>query len=227
MVWNAAAARRIAGRFLHGLVYLLLTAAVTSAALGIRPPLARGAAVGGLVVLAIGVAVWLAYLSFRSALKQHRAVLLQSLKYTDERQRPATHDQLSGLLCRWYFDLRLAEEIDRSVRYGLQFAVLYIALETDHYPTPAALAVDVGPRLRGAMRASDLCADLGNRNFVVIMPQTGRTRAVTAADRLTQLLAQLKPQIGVACFPEDGDKAGLLFLMAAANRSARASASAA
>jgi GGDEF domain-containing protein len=224
---NAGAARRLASRSLHGLVYLLLSAAVTSAALGIRPPLARAAAVGSLVVLAIGVAVCIASLSFRNASKQHRAVLLQSLKYTDERQRPAIYDQISGLLCRWYLDLRLAEEIDRSSRYGLQFSVLHVALETDSYRTPAALAADVGPRLRGAVRASDLCADLGNRKFVVIMPQTGRTGAATASDRVVTLLAGLQPQIGVACFPEDGDKPGLLFFRAAANCSARTAASAA
>lgn len=227
MVWNAGAARSLARRFLHGLVYLLLAAAVTSAALGIRPPLARAAIVGGLAVLAIGVAVCVASLSFRNASKQHRAVLLQSLKYTDERQRPAIYDPLSGLLCRWYFDLRLTEEIERSGRYGLQFSVLYIALETDSYPTPTALAADVGPRLREAVRASDLCADLGNKKFVVIMPQTGRTGAVTAVNRLVRLLAQLEPQIGLACFPEGGDKAGLLLFRAAANCSARTLTSAA
>jgi len=227
MAWHAGSSRSLARHFLHGLVYLLLAASVAYAALAIRPPLARAAAVGGLAVLAIGVAVCVASLSFRNASKHHRAVLLQSLKYTDERQRPAIYDQISGLLCRWYLDLRLAEEIDRSARYGLQFSVLYIALETDSYPTPAALAADVGPRLRKAVRSSDLCADLGNQKFVVIMPQTGRSGAVTSANRLVKLLTQLKPQTGVACFPEDGDKAGLLFFRAAANSSARTLTSAA
>lgn len=227
MGWNAGAARSLARRFLHGLVCLMLAAAVTFAALGIRPPLVRAAVVGGLAVLSIGMAVCVVSLSFRNASKQHRAVLLQSLKYTDERQRPTIYDQFSGLLCKWYFDLRLTEEIDRSARYGLQFSVLYIVLETDSYPTPTALAADVGPRLSGAVRASDLCADLGNQKFVVIMPQTGRTGAITAANRLVRLLTQLKPQTGVACFPEDGDKAGLLFFRAAANCSAGTLASAA
>lgn len=227
MGWNVEAVRNLARHFLHGLVCLLLAASVTSAALAIRPPLARAGAVGGLAVLAIGVAVCVAFLSFRNASKQHRAVLLQSLKYTDERQRPAIYDHISGLLSKWYLDLRLAEEIDRSARYGLQFSVLYVALETDSYPTPAALAAEAGPRLRDALRSSDLCADLGNQKFVVVMPQTGRAGALSAADRLVKLLAQMKPQTGVACFPEDGDKAGLLFFRAAANSSDRTLTSAA
>jgi len=200
---------------------------VAYAALAIDSPAARAVAAGGLGVLAVGAGAFVASLSFRNSTNHQKAVLIQSLKYTEERQRLSIYDQVSGLLCKWYLDLRLAEEIERSSRYGLQFSVVYLALETDAYPTPRALSAEVGPRLRDALRSSDLCSDLGNRKFVVVMPQTSRSGALSAGDRLAKLLAPQKPQTGVACFPEDGDKAGLLFFRAAANCSNRTKTSAA
>lgn len=121
----------------------------------------------------------------------------------------AIQNDEDGLYTDWYFRLRIQEEIDRVNRYGTRFTLLLAQpahnLELDARAT-SGLFFD---RVRRHLRRSDLPAILKDGSLAVMLPQTARDAAVQR--RLTKALSGGTAQVGVACFPGDGQQVeGLL-----------------
>jgi diguanylate cyclase (GGDEF)-like protein len=90
----------------------------------------------------------------------------------------ATHDSLTGLYNRRFIEQRLAEEANRSRRYGHPFTLLLFDLNdfkqiNDRHGHPAGDLVlkTFAARLRAELRISDLPARVGGDEFLVLLPE--------------------------------------------------------
>ena len=134
----------------------------------------------------------------------------------------ASHDSLTNLPNREMFNGLLRRTIDAAERYQRQFAVLFIDLDrfkviNDSLGHDAGdmLLVEIGGRLRRALRASDVVARLGGDEFVVILEETAeRPEVERIAGELLSVLSQpvqlsghechTTASIGIAMYPSDG-----------------------
>lgn len=130
------------------------------------------------------------------------------------------HDE-SGLYADWYFRLRVQEEIERSRRYGLRFAVLVTKPRPPHDGVEARATpgwyID---QIRRHLRRSDLPALLRDGSLAIMLPHT--TRQATLQRRLTKVLSASETRTDLACFPEDGEDFEALLEAAAPARAPHA-----
>ncbi len=149
-----------------------------------------------------------------------------------ELERHATTDPLTGLANRRAFEPALAQAIERSHRFGRRGALVFIDLDgvkqiNDELGHAAGdeLLRTTGARLASHTRSIDTPARLGGDEFVVLVsefddPKGGTVvaRKLLAALSEPILLAgvQVQPSasLGVAVFPEAGDRPEALVRLA-------------
>jgi diguanylate cyclase (GGDEF)-like protein len=102
----------------------------------------------------------------------------------------ATHDQLTSLLNRREFDRILAEEKERSRRFGHPFALVLVDIDhfksvndTHGHPVGDAVLQEVAIRLTRGLRDVDRAARFGGEEFALIIMQADRKVALEAAER--------------------------------------------
>ena len=102
-------------------------------------------------------------------------------------EHQATHDVLTGLPNRALFADRLADALIAADRSGRRTGVLLIDLDrfkeindTLGHHVGDQLLTQIGPRLTGALRASDTVARLGGDEFAVLLPEIGTLDAAVA-----------------------------------------------
>jgi GGDEF domain-containing protein len=118
----------------------------------------------------------------------------------------AIQDEESGLHTDWYFRLRLQEEIDRSKRYSLQFALMVIRPFAVHQEIDIASAKAwFGEHIQRHLRKSDLAAMLQDGAIAILMTNTELKAATSVERRVRKDLAQVDPRVGIAAFPRDGE----------------------
>lgn len=135
----------------------------------------------------------------------------------------AVRDGLTGLFNRRAFDNRLADEVQRAVRYQRPLSLLmididYFKLYNDQHGHPQgdALLRELSTLLLGCVRSTDFVARYGGEEFVVILPETNAGNALAVARsmlervcvhpfpyRETQPGGSLTVSIGVAGFESD------------------------
>ena len=154
---------------------------------------------------------------------------LENFDRADEKTRAderieylASHDSLTDLPNREMFNGMLRRAIDAAARYQRQFALLFIDLDrfkviNDSLGHDAGdmLLVEIGGRLRRALRSSDVVARLGGDEFVVILEEAAERHEVERiAGELLSVLSQplqlsghechTTASIGIAMYPSDG-----------------------
>ncbi len=135
-------------------------------------------------------------------------VLVTGLDITDrkrleqELERQAHLDFLTGLINRRYFLVRAKKELIRVHRYGGMLSL--IMFDIDHFKdindtyghSVGDLVLKEIARICGeTVREIDIVGRLGGEEFVVLLPQTGRTQAIGAAERLRLALAAGKVEL--------------------------------
>jgi len=136
----------------------------------------------------------------------------------------ATHDQLTGLLNRREFDRLLAEEAERSRRFGHPFAL--VMGDIDHFKeindshghqAGDAVLQEVSRRLTTGLRSVDRLARFGGEELAMILMETNRTAALETAQRAGAELerapikanggiqVRVTMSFGVAVMPHDAD----------------------
>lgn len=133
----------------------------------------------------------------------------------------ATHDEMTGLPNRARFTELLNGAIDKARTGGHRCAVLFIDLDRFKlindslgHESGDELVREMGRRLKGCMRGSDVVARLGGDEFVVLVEEIERADAATDIARKV-LSAVLEPveiasqecrvtaSIGIAVYPDD------------------------
>lgn len=148
-------------------------------------------------------------------------------------QNEALTDPLISLPNRRAFDVRLAEEIRRSARYGHTFYVRMLDLDQfkrindahGHLVGDAALQ-EIACMLRSSIRDTDSLARYGGDEFVLILPETKADDADLIVQKLHAAIKTFKLplpgakienlaiSIGAALFPQDGTAPAELVLKA-------------
>jgi two-component system, cell cycle response regulator len=136
----------------------------------------------------------------------------------------STHDPLTSLPNYRVFHRRLAEEEERSRRYGRPFSLLMLDIDLfktvndtyGHLAGDEALRALSAIILR-AVRPIDLVARYGGEEFAIILPETTSVGALATAERIREIIAtkaiplpsgqtvNLTVSIGVASYPEDAE----------------------
>lgn len=130
--------------------------------------------------------------------------------------KEAMSDVLTGLPNRRALDARLENEVNRSERYGHQFAVLMMDLDgfksiNDTY------GHDVGDRvlrdfahfLAEGKRSSDFLARYGGDEMTMIMPETDGNSAANLAESIKQRMESFAPVLPDGAQPHLGISGGI------------------
>jgi len=144
----------------------------------------------------------LAVFSDVTALKQAEAQLNQSnrrleqqvaevLKLQELLRDQATHDSLTGLYNRRYFDESLARELESARRQGYGLSLIMADLDhfkavNDCYGHQAGDSVlqSWAVLMRDSMRSTDVLCRYGGEEFAIVMPRCSLEQAVELAEQL-------------------------------------------
>ena len=135
----------------------------------------------------------------------------------------ATHDALTGLPNRQYFEHHLRERITGGAgRKSSSFTMLFLDLDkfklindTLGHKVGDMLLIEVAYRLQSCLRLEDILARMGGDEFTVILPRRDRRSiAQTVASRMIDCISRpfeiqghkfvIGASIGLASFPSDG-----------------------
>lgn len=137
-------------------------------------------------------------------------------------QRLAQTDELTGIYNRRAMMALVEDELEKATRYSRPFSVLMIDADNlkqvndrHGHDVGDRLVKAVAAALKEQVRASDRIARVGGDEFFVLMPETGRDRALEAANRICAAISAVAvmhgteritttASIGLASFPEDG-----------------------
>ncbi len=139
-------------------------------------------------------------------------------------QEAPCRDALTGLYNHCEFNYRLTEEFNRCKRYGHTFSMLMFDIDNFGavngnygYITGDRVLRGVADIIRTTTRSPDLVARYGGEEFAVILPETGRSGACAAAQRILAAIGghtfgvergqalTVTVSIGVAGIPDDAD----------------------
>ena len=134
----------------------------------------------------------------------------------------STHDPLTGLHNRRYFNEMLEYEVGRSERHNHEFTVLMLDLDdfkdvNDTYGHPCGdnTLKRVAQTLQVVMRKGDLATRIGGDEFAILLTETGREGAMVVAEKLRTELREISfesadgktfhitTSIGLITFPGD------------------------
>jgi diguanylate cyclase (GGDEF)-like protein len=163
-----------------------------------------------------------------AALTAVRAELVGTQAGERRQRHDAEHDSLTALPNRRGFSARLQDALGQAHHRAPALAVLYLDLDgfkpinDQHgHATGDALLQIVADRLSRCLRAEDMVCRLGGDEFACLLAdpmgreQLGRIAstlfdAVSAPLQLGPLQLSVRPSIGIALCPEDGNTAGAL-----------------
>jgi diguanylate cyclase (GGDEF)-like protein len=147
---------------------------------------------------------------------------------TAERDRLASHDPLTGLPNRAFFEGRLAQALTLAAREGRPPAVVLLGIdrlksvnETLGYLAGDALLRDIAGRLSGEVRGSDTIARWGGNEFALLLMDVRRTEDVVGvAQKIKEVLGPpfeyeghdlyVTASAGITMYPHDGHDADAL-----------------
>jgi diguanylate cyclase (GGDEF)-like protein len=161
----------------------------------------------------------------------HRSVLIRQLEHA------ATTDEKTGLLNATSWQTLASSELHRAERHGMELGLLMVDL--DHFKLVneryGHLVGDqvlraVADAMREEVRDYDLCGRFGGEEFVLLLPDTGLTRAVEVGNRICARIRgvnveqegtaapldglMLSASIGVATYPDAGKELDEILLAA-------------
>ena len=126
---------------------------------------------------------------------------------TEQLERLARTDGLTGLANHRFLREQLAAEVERAHRYGQPLAVLMIDVDhfkvyndTNGHPEGDAVLRRFAGILRERLRSTDLPGRYGGEEFLVIMPSTPAEAALHVAAQLVVAMRS-EPFVGAAAQP--------------------------
>jgi len=121
-------------------------------------------------------------------------------KMMEEKLRwQATHDHLTGLYNRRYFESYLEKEINVVKRSGIMSAVVYLDLDRFKYVNDTAghgvgdqLLIDLSQQVNKSLRRHDIAARIGGDEFAVILKNVDESIAVNIAEEIRLSISNLR-----------------------------------
>lgn len=101
-------------------------------------------------------------------------------------------DPQTGLHVRWYFWLRVLDEVNRSTRYGDPFGLLILEAATERRSGEKVLN-EAASAVPATIRSTDLGGKLGEGRVGVLLTHQNGESAGQARDRILDRLAQDSP----------------------------------
>lgn len=147
--------------------------------------------------------------------------LTERKKFEESLRHRATHDELTKLPNRWLFHLQLNQALVHAKRTKRHVAVLFLDLDgfktvNDSFGHAVGdeLLVQVGTRLREALRENDTLARMGGDEFAILLADMESTdEAISVAEKLLTVLdaphhllnqdVHTGGSIGLAFYPDD------------------------
>ena len=138
----------------------------------------------------------------------------------------ATHDHLTGLYNRRFFENRVENEINMVKRTGIMSALVYLDLDRFKYINDTAgheagdkLLVDLSLVINKCLRQHDMAARIGGDEFGVLLKNVDKMTAVKVANDIRRSIAKLRvnykdklyqvnASLGVAMMDLPDDSAG-------------------
>ncbi len=124
-------------------------------------------------------------------LSNQLALGLQRISLYRQVQESASHDGLTGLMVRRYFQERLAGEVEGALRRGSSVAFLMVDLDrfkgvNDSYGHLVGDVVlrEIARIIRGAVREMDLVGRYGGEEFAVALPDADEETGMQIAERI-------------------------------------------
>ncbi len=136
----------------------------------------------------------------------------------------STHDPLTGLYNRRYFNEMLEYEVGRSERHEHEFSILMLDLDdfkdindTYGHPCGDAVLIGVAESMHSAMRKGDLATRIGGDEFAIILTETNKVGGMVVAEKLRSELRDftfsspdgksfhITTSIGLVTYPVDAN----------------------
>ena len=133
----------------------------------------------------------------------------------------STHDPLTGLHNRRYFNEILQYEIDRSARHQHEFSLVMLDLDdfkeiNDSYGHPCgdAVLIDIAGIMRDCVRKDDFVTRTGGDEFIILLTETGVGGAQLVAEKIRRRIRShqfrnpdgaifhLTASLGVVSYPQ-------------------------
>ncbi len=168
------------------------------------------------------------------SLAQQASVGIENVLLHQEAQRLSITDGLTGAWNYRYFQMRLAQEAERAIRFQRPFSLML--LDIDHFKAVNdtyghqrgdSILVEVARRVVGDIRVQvDTLARYGGEEFALILPETGLEGARVVAQKILSSIASpafgvdgeppvaITMSIGLATFPDKGSSPQDLVLAA-------------
>ncbi|HVL88670.1 MAG TPA: sensor domain-containing diguanylate cyclase [Actinomycetota bacterium] len=158
------------------------------------------------------------------SLARQAAVGIENVLLHQEAQRLSITDGLTGLWNRRYLQMRLAQEVERSIRFRRPLSVVLLDVDffkaiNDRYGHQRgdAVLIELSQRVVRAVRGQvDTLARLGGEEFVLLLPETAAEGARKVCQKILEAVssepfggegedqAWVTVSIGCATFPQHG-----------------------
>jgi diguanylate cyclase (GGDEF)-like protein len=148
------------------------------------------------------------------------ATAIQNAHYVERMKQLAYLDGLTGIFNRRFFELRMAEELERARRFGAGMAVIMV--DIDHFKRlndefghliGDEVLRQVSSIFHQQLRKIDVVCRYGGEEFAVLLSQTNPVHALTVAEKLRVMVEEWQfPGVprpvtisaGAASYPDDG-----------------------
>lgn len=169
-----------------------------------------------------------------TAVAEHVSVAIEKARIFEKTKEDASRDELTGLYNRRFFFDQLAKEMKRAKRYKKVFSI--VISDIDHFKSYNDLfghvqgdyaLRNVARVLEHSVRGEDIVARFGGEEFILILPEIGKSGAVKVAEKLRKNIASekflgeellpggiLTASFGVSSFPVDAEEGLQLIDMA-------------
>jgi diguanylate cyclase (GGDEF)-like protein len=148
------------------------------------------------------------------------ATAIQNAHYVDRVKQLAYLDGLTGIFNRRYFELRVAEEIERARRFETGMAVIMVDIDQFKYLNDEfghilgdEVLRQVSSIFHQQLRKIDVVCRYGGEEFAILLSQTNPQHALNVAEKLRSLVERWQfPGVprsvtisaGAASYPEHG-----------------------